>query len=193
MAKPEDFLKNEKWLTRLGNTFDQCEKGFISRDENYLTSMKQALKYAPSERQEFVTKANQIIDENLDAWGFIEGVQVDKQKYLELAAMFCAAEAERMKRGEVPLTQKVLHALFDAFDKNNSGCLTYDDYKNYYIQGVFRGPREFKEEDIRAAFDMLDKDKTGKISNKDFAVAGAVFWCKLDSTESDGLFGSVMQ
>ena len=47
------------------------------------------------------------------------------------------------------------------------------------------------EEAARAGFDMLDKNKNGKIERKEFHADSHKYWCSLEDT-ADGLFGEAL-
>jgi hypothetical protein len=51
------------------------------------------------------------------------------------------------------------------------------------------GKRDTTDEYIRGAFDVLDKDKNGKLNKKEYAAADVKFWVVLDDSSSDGLYG----
>ena len=75
--------------------------------------------------------------------GFTKGAKADKQKYRQLLAVFCLAEAEKMKRGEMTL-------VFDDVDKNRDGYMKFEEYK------LLIDTSNFGEEVAKATFNLLD-------------------------------------
>ena len=49
--------------------------------------------------------------------GLTEGVKVDKQKHIELAAANTVVEMGKVKRGEQPMTEKLDLAMLDVVDQ----------------------------------------------------------------------------
>jgi len=86
-----------------------------------------------------------------------EGVKVDKQKYIELAAANTVVEMGKSKRGEQPMTEKLDLAMLDVVDQNHEGNITWDEYQILMKSGCFG------EDEAKAAFDFLDKKKSGII------------------------------
>ena len=112
-----------------------------------------------------------------------EGVQADKKKFRELAAAWSLAEIDRRDKGEMTMSEKLDNACFDVLDKNNNGYVTWDEYKVAMEAGGFG------EEESRGGFNLLDKDKSGKISRKEMAAANVKFWCTVDDPDTQGMYG----
>ena len=71
-------------------------------------------------------------------------------------------------------------------DRNSNGYLSPDEYKELMtILDV-----SMTDEDIQAAFDLLDTDKNGKLDKKEYAPADVKFWCVPEDSSADGLFGN---
>ena len=109
-----------------------------------------------------------------DALGLSEGVKADKKTFLELLAAFIVGEKAKMDKGEETLIQKHNVALFDIVDRNHDGNLGWDEYKSVMDASGF------DEATTKAAFDMLDKNKNGKIDQKELAAADLQFWMGLE-------------
>ena len=171
----QSYLNNSKWIERMEEGFQQFDydnNGFLSR-ENWLKPIEN-LKNAIPDRPGMVAKVQTAIEEFLDVFGLVEGVKVDKKQFIEITAVHSLAEAERYRKGELTYVEKINHALFDAADRDSTGYLSLDEYKVASI--AFN----FDEEAAQFCFDMLDKDKAGKIDKKAFADADVKFWCILD-------------
>ena len=185
MATVQDYLKNAKWVKRVDesfNTLDVNKNGNLSR-EDWLISVDKLAKVA-TDRPAEIAKLRAVTLEFTDAIGLTPGVQADKKKFRELAAAMSLAEIGRRDRGEMSLAEKVNNAYFDVLDKNHDGYVTWDEYK------VAMEVAGFGEEAGRATFNLLDKDKSGKIDRKEFTDADIKFWFTLDDAETRGMYGA---
>ena len=185
MATVDSYLKNPKWVKRCDNVFDLLDKdksGFLTRDD-WLIRIERLEKILP-DRKEATAKAKAALEEFLDDFKLQEGMKIDKEQFKQLAAPLSLKLAEQFKRGEVTSIQKVDWAFFDAMDRNSNGYLSFDEYK-----AGLRVVDGLDEKAARAAFDLLDTDKNGKLDKKEFAAADVKFWCTPDDTSVDGLFG----
>ena len=117
------------------------------------------------------------------ALGLTEGVEVDKQKYLEGAAAMKVAELARLKRGEGSLLERLDNSWFDIVDTNHDGHVTFEEYK------VLMKASNFDLESAKATFALLDKNKKGKLERKEFISAHFKFWFELDDPDAQGMFG----
>ena len=75
-------------------------------------------------------------------------MKVDKPRYKELSAAFCLVEAELFRKKELTFKE---NAYFDIVDRNGNGHLSPDEYKELV--------ESMTDEDIQAAFDLLDTDQ----------------------------------
>ena len=73
---------------------------------------------------------------------------------------------------------------FDVLDKKHDGYVTWDEYKIVMEVGGY------DEEAGRVTFNLLDKDKSGKIDRKEFTDADIKFWFTLDDAETRGMYGA---
>ena len=183
MASAQDYLKNDKWVKRVEQIFDRYKKdGYITR-VGYAEAHLQGLDKAAPDRSEQIAKLRELMNEQCDAIGLVEGMKANKEKFKEVGAVFAVAEAARFAKGELTLMQKTFHALFDVLDKNSNGYLSFDEYK------VLMEACDAGEDEARAAFNLLDKDKNGRIDRKEYAASALKFFTQLDNQDTDGLFG----
>lgn len=185
MATVEDYLNNAKWVKRIGELFDRVDRnkdGYISQ-EDWLRFPDELAKVVPDRPAENA-KFRELMMEVAREMGFPEGVTLDKQKFIELAAAMMVVQVGKIKRGEQPLTEKVDQASFDVVDRNHDGNITWDEYQLLAKTG------HLGEDAAKAAFDFLDRNKNGKIDRKDWAAAGTQFWCYLDSPDTEGMLGA---
>ena len=185
MATVQGYLKNAKWVKRMDelfNTLDVNKNGYLSR-EDWLISVDKLAKVVPDRPAE-IAKHRAVTLEFTDAIGLTQGVQADKKKFRELAAAWQLAETGRRDKGEMTMSEKVNNAHFDVLDKNHDGYVTWDEYK-VMIEAAGLG-----EEEARGAFNLLDKDKSGKIDRKEYTDACIKFWCTLDDAETRGMYGA---
>merc|ERR1712100_61567 len=70
-------------------------------------------------------------------------------------------------RGEDSLSKKELTTLFKIFDKDKNGTVSFDEFMR-----AIRGKMSTKRKHlVYYAFDLLDKDKSGQVDQKDLAQA----------------------
>ena len=184
MATVQDYLENDKWVKRIDGlftTFDVNKDGYVSA-EDWMITVDNFEKDA-SDRPEAIAKLREATLDFTTALGLTEGVKADKKKFRELEAAFCLAQAEKMKRGEMTSLDKFTNALFDFVDKNHDGCLTFEEYKMIVVSS------NFDEEAAKATFNMLDKNKNGKIERKEYLASSVKFWCTLEDSDTKGFFG----
>ena len=185
MATVQDYLNNAKWVKRIDESFnilDVNKNGYLSR-EDWLITVDKLAKVAPDRPAE-IAKLRAVTLEFADVIGLTEGVQADKKKFRELAAAMSLAEIGRRDKGEMTMSEKVDNAYFDVLDKNHDGHVTWDEYK------VAMEVLGLGEEEGRATFNLLDKDKSGNIDRKEFTDANIKFWCTLDDPDTQGMFGA---
>ena len=171
---------------RVGQFFsklDSDKNGYVTR-ENYLQKVANLAKAAP-DNPDAIAKLRQVTLDFTEELGLTEGVKVDKQKYLELAARMVIDEVARMKKGEITSFGKFNNALYDVVDKNRDGRLTFDEIK------VVSKSLDFDESTPKATFDLLDRNKDGTIDRnfKEFIGASIMFWCTLDDQDTQGMLG----
>ena len=184
MATVQDYLKNAKWVKRINVCFDQFDlnkSGYISR-EDFLIGVDNLAKVV-TDRPALIAKAREATMEYADALGLTEGVKADKEKFLELAAAMSIAEIARVKKGEKSLIEIFDNVFFDVVDRNHDGYLTFDEYKVLMTAG------NYDDDAAQGAFALLDKNKNGKIERSEFTAADVKFWCSLDDTDTEGMFG----
>ena len=185
MATVQDYLKNPKWVKRIDESFHQFDRngeGFVSR-EDWLVNVDNLAKVVTN-RPSAIAKLRAATLEFTTALGLTEGVKADKQKFLELAANMVVAEIAKVKRGEKTLVEKMENAVFDVVDTSRDGTITFDEYVILMKAG------NFPEDAAKAAFTLLDKDKSGKLERKEYISSYFKFWFHLDDPDVQGMFGS---
>ena len=123
MATTKDYLENTKWIKRTDLFFHQLDvdkDGYIS-EEDFLIGMIDNIAKVVTDRPEMVTKVRQAVLAFTKELGITQSMNVDEQKYRELAAGMAIVEGARVKRGEETLTDIYIDALFDLVDKNHDG------------------------------------------------------------------------
>ena len=175
MATVANYLGNAAWVKRIEQLYDSYDlnkNGYLTKEEFHTSINKLALKV--TDRPELIDKLRKTTVEITDALGLSEGVKADKKTFLELLAAFVVGEKAKMDKGEETLIQKHNVALFDIVDRNHDGNLGWDEYKSVMDASGF------DEATTKAAFDMLDKNKNGKIDRKELAAADLQFWMGLE-------------
>jgi len=183
-AAVEVYLNNDKFVKRIYTSFTQLDrhkKGYVSR-EDYFLGIKKLAELAPG-RPDLVAKAEQVTAEFCDAFGLKEGVKADEKKLVELAAAMGVAESTRRRNGEETLTAKVHNAIYDIVDETHDGYVSLPEYRKV-MEASDHSP-----EATEATFNVLDKEKEGKIKRSELIDAAIKFWCELDNQETKGMFG----
>ena len=187
MATVQDYLNNEDWVKRIDgifNSFDVNKDGYVSA-EDWMIVVDNLGKHAPDhDRLDAIAKLREATLEFTTALGLTEGMKADKKKFGELSAAFCLAQAEKMKRGEMTSMEKYIITQFDFVDKNHDGYVTFEEYK------LLMDASNFGEEAAKAAFNLLDKNKNGKIERNEYLPFNLRFWFILDDPNTKGLFGA---
>ena len=160
---------------------DTNKNGYVSR-EDWLLKVDNLAKVV-TDRPDEITKLRAVTSEFANATGLTEGLQVDKQKFLELMAAFMIAETARVKRGELALMEKIANAQFDVVDSNHDGSIRFEEYKL-----LIKATMNFDEDAAKAIFNLIDLNKNGKIERKEFTTANAKFWCTCEA-DTQGMFG----
>ena len=181
-AKPEDYLKNEKWVKRIEGAFvlqDTNKNGYLSREEWFAVGKR--LAEAVPDRPEELAKFRKAIEDFGNEIGMTEGVKLDKDQYVQMAASFAAKQMNAVMKGEpCSAIENLDNAMFDMVDRNHDGTISWEEYKTVMTAS------NLPEEAARAGFDMLDKNKNGKIEQKEFTANNVKFWYNLEDT-ADGL------
>ena len=79
--------------------------------------------------------------------------------------------------------ENYLNAVFDVVDKNHDGFVTFEEYK------ILMEASNFGEEAAKTAFNLLDKNKNGKIERNEFLSSHLTFWFSLDHPDTKGMYG----
>ena len=185
MATVQDYLSNDEWVKRIDgifNTYDANKDGYVAA-EDWMIIIDNLRKNAP-DRPDAIAKLREATLEFTTAMGLTGGVKVDKKKYRELLAVFCLAEAEKINRGEMAPLEKFINALFDFFDKDCHGYVTFEEYK------FWKDSANFGEKVAESTFNLLDKNKSGKIYRNEYLSYNTRFWCTLDDPDTKGMFGA---
>ena len=185
MATVQDFLENDEWLKHIDgifNIFDVDKDGYVAA-EDWMILVDNLGKLAP-DRPDAIAKLREATVEFTTAKGLNVGVKVDKNKYRDLLARFCLAEAEKIKRGEMAPLAKFIKAQFDFVNKNRDGYVTFEEYK-FWMEAL-----NFGEEAAKATFNLLDKNKNGKLELNEYLSYNLKFWCTLDDQDTKGMFGT---
>ena len=182
-AKPEDYLKNEKWVKRIEGAFvlqDTNKNGYLSREEWFAVGKRlaEAVPHRPGELAAF----HKVVDDFSNEFGMTEGIQLDKDQYIQMAAAFAAKQMNAVMKGEPSSVEKLDNALFDMVDRNHDGTISWEEYKTVMAAS------NIPEEAARAGFDMIDTNKNGKIEREEFTANNVKFWYNLEDP-GDGLLG----
>ena len=185
MVTVEDYLKCPKWVKRVGEAFhrvlDMDNKGYTT-EEDFLRPINELAKVV-TDRPELIAKAQEARLEFAKAMGVSGSVKVDQQKFLELAAAYAVLERGRLEKGETPYLEVSNSTMLDVVDRNQDGAITWDEYK------IFMDAGNMGEESAKAAFALLDKDNSGKISRSEYMKDDIKFWFELDDPDVHGFLG----
>ena len=81
------------------------------------------------------------------------------------------------------MTEIYFNAAFDVVDTDRSGYVTFEEFK------VLMDASHLGEEEAKATFTVLDKNKNGKLERKEFISSNLKFWSTLDDQDTKGMFG----
>ena len=185
MTTVQNYLANDEWVKRIDGiftTFDANKDGYVSAED--WMNIADNLEKKVSDRPEAIAKLRKATLEFTTAMGLTKGTKADKQKYRELLAAFCLTNAEKMKKGEMTSLEKYLNPMLDCVDKNRDGYLTFEEFK------LVMDASNFGEEAAKATFNLLDKNKTGKIDRNEYLHSKVRFWYILDDPATKGLYGT---
>ena len=127
-----------------------------------------------TDRPELIEKLRKSTVELTDALRLGEGVKAEKKTFVELLAAFVVREKAKIDKGEESLIEKHNVALFNVVDRNHDGNLTWEEYKSVMEACGF------DEATARGVFDMIDKNKNGKIDRKELQSTDVKFWTSLE-------------
>ena len=185
MVTVQDYLNNDEWVKRIDGIFsvhDANKDGYVSAEDWMIAADN--LEKKASDRPDAIAKLREATLEFTTAMGLTEGVKANKKKYRELLAVFCLAESEKIKRGEMGPLKKFIKASFDFFDKNHDGYVTFEEYT------LWMDVSNFGEEAAERTFNLLDKNKSGKIDRNEYLPYILRFWCTLDDPDTQGMLGA---
>lgn len=186
-TKEHEYLNNEKWLKRVDEHYKRLNVDAVDGDDCFMQQIDSLALIFEDDCPELIAKAREARKELVNALGLEEGVKLEKGMYIGQFAAFSEAEAAKFDKGEMTLIEKDTHALFDVLDRDKDGFLSLAEYKAYLIACAFSKSSE-DEDEAKAAFNLIDKDNSGKLDKKEFAAACVKFWSKV-SDDTEGLFG----
>ena len=173
MATVADYLGNASWVQSIEQLFDSYDlnkNGYVTRQEFHTSVNKLARNWS-----DWLSRIDRKPSKELtEALRLAEGVKANKKTFLELLGSFVVGEKAKIDKGEVTLIEKHNVALFDVVDRHHDGNLTWEEYKSVMEASGF------EEATAITVFDMLDKDKNGKIDRKKLASADLKFWTSLE-------------
>jgi Ca2+-binding EF-hand superfamily protein len=165
-----DFQSDEKSLQGLFRRYDVDRSGYITIDELGRLLFKQD--------DDTVTKARTVIAKmrevlTLRAGGYASLNALGRQfRIADRDGSGIMAKSEFdialdlfFAYYKVNLTPAQKNSLFQFFDRDNSGTVSYDEF----VRGVRGDMNDFRVNWVMQAFDILDKDKSGIISIEELA------------------------
>jgi len=174
LTMADEFMKNEDWKKQMGEFF---EKSDMNKDGK--VSMEDFALWEANLRKEFTGKG---CDGKLDAavatakasWeatGMKDGEDPwNRDTYTAKMAVFCAAEKERVSKGEESIFMKSMKAIFDLADLDNDDRLTLEEFTTLAKLGGRT------DDEIKKAFDFLDTNKDGYLSREEVDTMHKARW-----------------
>lgn len=184
MSSAEEFLQNPTWAHRLTEVFAQLDtnkNGYISLEdyELWVNNLNKAVKPA----SHLIATLQDRMEKYCAGLGLVRGKQLSKNDYLKAFAALAVSEGPKWLAGKETLFTSLCDSMFDVVDTNHDGTVTLDEWKTFVTALNF---------DASAAddtFNLVDKDKNGKVERKELNDYMFKFWLTLDDSDSKGMYG----
>ena len=172
----DDYLNNEKWVTRVKQAFDRFDinkNGTL--EEADLMRLVENIKKDVNPDPALLDNLTKAMGNYTTAMGLAAGNKHSKDEFLKASAEMAVAEKARKAKGEKTLGNFVNEAWHAVVDKNHDGFVTKDEYRTIMKASNFNAEMADKR------FDAMDTNKNGKIELKELHEAEEKFWFDLDN------------
>ena len=177
MATPtvDDYMKNEKWIGRMHQSFDAADinkNGTVEMDD--WKRWVENIKAAANPDAAKLEKLNKAVADYIAGMGITAGTKLTKDQYVRAMAEFAVADNAKRAKGETTLRDAFNNAWYDVVDKNHDGSITKDEF--CAVQKACNVPPEVAEQ----RFNTIDANKNGKIERKELTEIQYKIWNRLD-------------
>ena len=172
----QDYLNNEKWVTRIKATFDM-----IDLNKNGTLEEADWMRWAENIKRDvnpdaaLLDNLTKAMGNFTAAMGATAGKKLNKDEYVKVSAEMAVAEQAKKAKGERTLVSYVNEAWHAVVDKNHDGFVTRDEF--HAIMKACNVTTEMAD----ARFNAMDKNKNGKIELKELSEAEENFWFELEN------------
>lgn len=178
MATPtvDDFMKNEKWLTRIKASFDVIDinkNGKVDVDD--WKRWVENIKKAANPDAALVEKLNKAMIDYCAGMGVTKDTKLDRDQYVNAMAKLAVEENAKRAKGEATLRDALNNAWYDMVDKNHDGFVTKDEFITIMTAC------NVKQEVAEQRFNMIDTNKNGKIERKELSEFQFKAWFGLEN------------
>ena len=179
-----DFSKNPSWVQRMEEVYaavDLNKDGFMSLEdwEMWVDNIEREVKPDP----QIVATLRTRMQEFCGAMGLTPGKKATKEEFISGAAAMAEAERAKKLKGEETVLERLNNAWYDVVDTNHDGCVTLDEWRQVQKACNYDASAADKK------FEVVDKDKNGKIERKELSNSEFKFWFTLDEEDSKKILG----
>ena len=176
MATPtvDDYMNNEKWMTRVKASFDIIDlnkNGTVEMDD--WKRWVENIKNATNPDAALLEKLTKVLTDYCAGMGVTAGTKLSKDQYVKAIAEFVVAENAKRAKGETTLRDKVNYAFYDVVDKNHDGYVTKEEFC------AIMAACNVKPELAEQRFNEIDTNKNGKIERKELCELHDKLWSEL--------------
>ena len=146
-----DKLEGEKWNSTSKEVKDLISHMLVKEEERY--SAKDVLNHVWIKKEDIFPKDSKQMFKQLKIYQKMDNFQ--KKIFMFIASRTNENEINQIKE------------FFDAFDKNDDGRITFEEFYN----GVLKFSKNIKKEEVKKIFKNIDINKSGRIEYTEFIAA----------------------
>jgi len=180
---------NPKWIGRhkhMFNFLDVNGNGKITLNELVFKANEEICKKIGATKEQ-TERQQKCVEAFFGGCGMEYDKEVEWPEYIEGWKKFATAELEKWKRNQTTVIRLWGDALFDIIDKDQSGTITFDEWRFYTkCAGIIQN-----EKDARRTFEICDLDESGSVEIDEMTRQHVGFWYSCDPA-CDNLYGGAV-